>query len=187
MRFRSARAGRWLIPALAFLLLAACAPTNVTSPPPAPTVPPVATGAPAALSTAAATTPTTEAAAAPAATPAAAGATTGASSAATPAAGGAAAAGGATELTISTDTGSELKFVPAEATVKSGATVKLTFKNASTLPHNLTFQQGIDAKTQPAVAPGQSETIQFTAPAPGTYKWACTLHPPNMVGTLTVQ
>jgi len=35
------------------------------------------------------------------------------------------------------------------------------------------------------VAPGASETLQFTAPAPGDYPFVCTLHP-GMDGVLTV-
>jgi plastocyanin len=94
--------------------------------------------------------------------------------------------GGTTEITIGTDTGSDLKFVPNTAEAPANTPVKLTFDNKSAQPHNLTFQQGIDAKTRPVVLPGAMETIQFTAPAVGSYQWACTIHP-GMTGTLTVK
>ena len=93
---------------------------------------------------------------------------------------------GTTEITIGTDTGSDLKFVPNTAQAPANAQVKLTFQNKSTQPHNLTFQQGITAKTGDSVAPGASDTITFTTPAAGTYPWACTIHP-GMTGTLTVK
>ena len=151
---------------LAALLLAACTAATSSEQIPVPTVPPVATGRPAALEQASPeASPSAQAAASPS----------------VPAAG-----GPATEVAISTDSGADLKFVPDQAAVKAGANVRLTFKNASTQPHNLTFQQGIDAKTRQIVAPGESDTIQFTAPAAGNYRFACTIHP-TMTGTLTVQ
>lgn len=88
--------------------------------------------------------------------------------------------------TIGTDTGSELRFDPAEVTVPAGAEVELTFRNVSTVPHNLTMQDGIDAATSTVVAAGATETISFTAPDPGSYAFVCTLHP-GMDGTLTVE
>jgi plastocyanin len=185
MHFRVLPAARAGI-VLAALLLAACRAATSSEQIPVPTVPPVATGRPAALEQAS-----------PEASPSAAGAVAGAAAAATPAplptgaaqtaATASAGAGGpAVELAIGTDSCADLKFVPDRATAKSGANVRLTFKNASTQPHNLTFQQGITAKSRPIVAPGESDTIQFTAPAAGNYGFACTIHP-TMTGTLTVQ
>lgn len=95
-------------------------------------------------------------------------------------------AAGGTTITIGTDTGANLKFDPATAEAPANSPVKLVFNNKSTQPHNLSFQQGISAKTADSVAPGASETIQFTTPAAGTYKWVCTIHP-GMEGTLTVK
>ena len=96
-------------------------------------------------------------------------------------------AGGATTLNVGTDTGTELKFDPTTVTAAANQEVTLVFTNKSTsVPHNLTFQEGITAKTDPNVAAGQSETLSFTTPGAGTYKFVCTLHP-GMEGTLTVQ
>ncbi|HUG29565.1 MAG TPA: cupredoxin domain-containing protein [Candidatus Limnocylindria bacterium] len=95
-------------------------------------------------------------------------------------------AGEGTQVTIGTDTGVALLFDPETASVAGGGTVQVTFENISTVPHNLTFQDPIDAATETVVAPGASETIEFEAPAPGDYAFVCTLHP-GMDGTLTVQ
>ena len=81
------------------------------------------------------------------------------------------------EITVGTDTGAELKFDPAELTVKAGADVRVTFENRASVPHNLTFQAPINVATSTVVAPGTSETVQFKAPAAGEYPFVCTLHP----------
>ena len=94
--------------------------------------------------------------------------------------------GDTTQLTIGTDTGTELVFDPTTATVPTGATVELTFENRSTLPHNLTFEAPIATATNTVVNGGASETIEFTAPEPGDYPFVCTLHA-GMEGTLTVE
>ena len=90
------------------------------------------------------------------------------------------------EISIGTDAGSELLFDPATATVPAGATVRLTFVNESTVPHNLTFGEPINAATANIVQPGEEETIEFTAPEAGDYTFVCTLHP-GMEGVLTVE
>jgi aldose sugar dehydrogenase len=89
------------------------------------------------------------------------------------------------EITVGTDDGSELLFDPTEVSVPAGATVRLTFVNESTVPHNLTFGEPINAATATIVEPGAEETIEFTAPEPGEYTYVCTLHP-GMEGTLVV-
>lgn len=90
------------------------------------------------------------------------------------------------EATIGTDTGAELKFDPAELTVRAGVEVQVTFENRGSVPHNLTFEAPIDVATETVVAPGASETVQFTAPVAGEYAFVCTLHP-GMDGTLAVE
>jgi plastocyanin len=94
--------------------------------------------------------------------------------------------GEVTNLTIGTKTGDELEFDPDEVSVPAGAQVKLTFENRASLPHNLTFKAPMTAATAPIVAPGESATVDFTAPEPGTYQFGCTIHP-TMRGTLTVE
>lgn len=89
------------------------------------------------------------------------------------------------EITVGTDTGAELKFDPAEVTIQAGTTVRVTFENRSSMPHNLTFQAPISVATATVVEPGSSETVEFQAPDPGEYAFVCTLHP-GMAGTLIV-
>ncbi|MEO8510052.1 MAG: PQQ-dependent sugar dehydrogenase [Chloroflexota bacterium] len=103
-----------------------------------------------------------------------------------PSAGASSAGGEVVEITIGTDTGTALLFDPLETTVPAGATVRLTFTNDSTVPHNLTFGAPINAATANIVDPGAQETIEFTAPEAGDYQFVCTLHP-GMEGTLTVE
>ena len=108
--------------------------------------------------------------------------------------GGAAAPGSATgepsgeivQITVGTDTGADLKFDPAELTVKAGTAVRVTFENRASVPHNLTFQAPINVATPTVVEPGKSETVQFKAPAAGDYAFVCTLHP-GMGGKLIVE
>ena len=100
--------------------------------------------------------------------------------------GSAAPSGAVTKVTVGTKTGAELGFDPDDVRVPTGATVSITFENRSTLPHNLTFKAPINAATDPVVAPGTSATLEFTAPAPGEYAWACTIHP-GMQGKLEVE
>jgi glucose/arabinose dehydrogenase/plastocyanin len=96
------------------------------------------------------------------------------------------AGGEVVEITVGTDAGSELLFDPLEVSVPAGATVRLTFVNESTVPHNLTFGEPINVATATTVPPGEEETIEFVAPEPGEYEFVCTLHP-GMEGTLTVE
>ncbi|HEU0244152.1 MAG TPA: cupredoxin domain-containing protein [Candidatus Limnocylindrales bacterium] len=90
-----------------------------------------------------------------------------------------------TAITIATDPGTELRFDPGEVTVQPGIRIQVTFENRSELPHDLTFGAPINVASSPVVAPGTSETLEFVAPEPGTYAFACTIHP-GMGGTLIV-
>lgn len=96
------------------------------------------------------------------------------------------ATGEVVEITVGTDEGTELLFDPTEISASAGATVRLTFVNESTVPHNLTFDDPINAATKVTVQPGEEDTIEFTAPEAGEYTYVCTLHP-GMEGTLIVE
>jgi len=119
-------------------------------------------------------------------------------------------------LTVGSD-GENLAYAPVALTAKAGEKVSLVFKNNSTaLAHNFVLVNGgedvanavNDAGSEageaagyvPAdkaniivssalLAPGASETLEFTAPAAGTYTYVCT-YPAHlgggMKGTLTV-
>ena len=89
------------------------------------------------------------------------------------------------QITIGTATGAELKFDPSELTVQAGADVHVTFENRSEVPHNLNFGPPINVASSAVVAPATSETLEFTAPGPGDYAFACTIHP-GMGGKLIV-
>jgi plastocyanin len=94
--------------------------------------------------------------------------------------------GESVDITVGTDTDADLKFDPAELTVKAGADVRVTFENRASVPHNLTFQAPINVATSTVVAPGTSETVQFKAPAAGEYPFVCTIHA-GMGGKLIVE
>jgi plastocyanin len=126
---------------------------------------------------------------------------------------GAASGGG---LTVGSD-GENLAYAPASLTVKAGEKVSLVFKNNSTaLQHNFVLVNGgedvaiaVDEAASEAgeaagylpadkaniiassalLAPGASETLEFTASAAGTYTYICT-YPAHlgggMKGVLTV-
>jgi plastocyanin len=96
----------------------------------------------------------------------------------------------------------DFKYDPATATVPSGAQVEVTLDNQGTLEHSwelvpedadpatVTLSDAIDGIGTGPVPAGESQTITFTAPAPGTYKYMCTIPghaAAGMVGTLTVE
>lgn len=118
----------------------------------------------------------------------------------------------AANLTISPK-GQEFLFDKDTLTVKAGEKVKLTLKNTSALQHNwvLTKPGANDKVAQEGIAagagknwipdspeiiahtklvdPSKSETIEFTAPAKGSYPYVCTFpgHSATMKGTLVVK
>jgi len=96
---------------------------------------------------------------------------------------------GVQEITI--ETGDDYVFTPDAFTVAPGQ-VRLTVTNtAEQLTHNFMFTTGagpVDITEQiPLLAPGQSETIEFTVIQPGAYPFECTFHTAlGQVGTMTV-
>ena len=89
-------------------------------------------------------------------------------------------------LTVGTAPGELAAFDPADLETTAEARVRLTFTNESTIDHNLVFVGPIVARTSDIVAPGASESFDFSAPAPGAYRFVCTVHE-TMTGTLTVR
>lgn len=71
-------------------------------------------------------------------------------------------------------------FQPAATTVPVGTTVTWTWQNAGT-PHNVTFATGQNSVSQ------QTGTFERTFGVAGTFSYSCTLHPPGMTGSITVQ
>lgn len=77
-------------------------------------------------------------------------------------------AGEAREIVVS---GGEFKFSPNLISLTKGETVKITFKNTGTLPHNLTIAElRVSTKT---VGGGQEDSVTVTADKTGTYTFYC--------------
>ena len=88
---------------------------------------------------------------------------------------------------VATDAGTALKFDPAAFDAPANTKIQINFTNkAQGLPHNMTFQSGVAAKTADQISPGQTASLSFTTPAPGSYKFVCTIHP-GMEGTMNVK
>lgn len=88
-------------------------------------------------------------------------------------------------VTVSTAPGQSLAFAPAHVSIPAGTPVRLTFQNASTVPHNLVFTSGVSGGTDAIVGPGASETLSLGPLADGTYRFVCTIHE-EMTGQLSV-
>ena len=90
-----------------------------------------------------------------------------------------------TAVTIASAAGETLAFEQAETTVRAVGPITITFRNGSSLPHNLVFTAGLTGATRTIVEPGTSDEILLTEAAPGAYRFACTIHD-GMAGTLIV-
>jgi uncharacterized cupredoxin-like copper-binding protein len=96
----------------------------------------------------------------------------------------------------------EFRYDPESASAPTGAQVTVNFSNAGALEHDwMLVAEGTDVNTVTAenalmpeahsgvLPPGESNSFTFTAPAPGTYQYICTVAghaPAGMVGTFTV-
>jgi plastocyanin len=96
----------------------------------------------------------------------------------------ASATAGVQEVVISTD--QSYRFKPSTITVHPGK-VRITLKHVGTgAPHDWSLQD-FPADYVPLVSPGQTRSVEFVAPGPGTYKFVCTIHvPQGQTGTLVV-
>lgn len=69
--------------------------------------------------------------------------------------------------------GSEFKFSPASISLTRGETVKITFKNTGTLPHNLTISElGVSTKT---IGGREEDSVTVTADKTGNYTFYCSV------------
>jgi plastocyanin len=91
----------------------------------------------------------------------------------------------ALELMVGSAAGDELAFVPDTVGAPSGTRVRITFRNESSQPHNLTFPAPISAASVTIVEPGMSDAVDLLTPGPGSYPFVCTIHV-GMSGTLTI-
>jgi plastocyanin len=91
---------------------------------------------------------------------------------------------GIEDVVITAD--AKYRFTPATITVHPGR-VRITLKHlGGGAPHDWQLQ-GFPADYVPLTQPGQTKSIEFTAPAPGTYKFICTIHvTQGQTGTLVV-
>jgi plastocyanin len=84
--------------------------------------------------------------------------------------------GNVQQITITT--GVDLRFHPSTFVVHSGR-VRLTLKNVPTEgggpPHDINFS-GLPAGNVPLTTSGESQSVSFEAPSPGTYNFVCTIH-----------
>jgi plastocyanin len=176
MRFRQAvlRGAALMLPVVALVFVAACSSNNNESS----TQTTSKTSTPAAVTT---STSTPAATSTRTATPAAA-----ASASATAAASGSAAAENKITI-VATDN----KYDKTSLTVKAGQPVTLTLENKGAAIHDwhldgVKTPDGKDINTK-LIPGGQSDTITFTIPNPGTYNFECQVHPTEMKGTITAQ
>jgi plastocyanin len=88
-------------------------------------------------------------------------------------------------VTITSAPGETLAFELAEPTIRAGGPIIITFRNGSSLAHNVVFTSGLTGATRTIVEPGTSDEILLTRADPGAYPFACTIHE-GMAGTLIV-
>lgn len=91
----------------------------------------------------------------------------------------------AVRVTVATAPGETLAFDPSMIEVGSVAPVTMTFRNGSSVAHNLTFTDGLSVATRTIVEPGVVEVLDIVPPAAGTYPFVCTIHA-EMTGQLVV-
>ena len=91
--------------------------------------------------------------------------------------------------TVVVTSGVDLRFHPSTIVVHTG-TVRIVLDNTAKVgqgpPHDLTFS-GLPVQIG-TVQAGSRASVTFTAPAPGTYSFVCTIHAAqNQTGKLVVR
>lgn len=89
------------------------------------------------------------------------------------------------EITV---VGTEFAFSPSLITVQAGEKVKLIFKNEGRASHNLVIE-GLEVSTK-TIGGGQTDTVEFTAPASGTFTFFCSIpghRSSGMEGSLKIE
>jgi plastocyanin len=98
------------------------------------------------------------------------------------------AASGASTLTIAADPGGQLAFDKKALTAKAG-NITVDFTNDSSVPHNVTIEQGEKEQGATDTIQGSKTSKSFTLKA-GTYTFYCSVgnhEAAGMKGTLTVK
>jgi plastocyanin len=75
-----------------------------------------------------------------------------------------------------------IQFTPKDVTVKVGQTIK--WVNDEDIPHNVKAQSGATFSSDTF---GKGGSFTFTPKKAGKISYVCTIHAPNMAGTITVQ
>lgn len=88
-------------------------------------------------------------------------------------------AGRAEEATVNID---NFSFSPAELVVAAGT--KVTWLNRDDIPHTVT--DAADPRAFKSAALDTGDAFSFVFPAPGTYRYFCSLHP-HMQATVVVR
>jgi len=84
--------------------------------------------------------------------------------------------------------GKEFSFTPSSISVKAGEKVRVSFTNAGSFPHNITFD-GLNVASD-TISPGESTTVEFTASESGTFNFYCSVgnhRAQGMEGSLEVE
>lgn len=76
----------------------------------------------------------------------------------------------------------DLQFVPQGIRIKTGT--KVTWVNRDVALHNVSQIESVFLSTTDLK---EGDTFSFTFDTPGTYKYQCTLHHPNMNGVVIVE
>jgi plastocyanin len=90
------------------------------------------------------------------------------------------------ELLVTSAGAEALAFVPDTLVAPAGTTVRIVFRNAATVSHNLTFQAPLSVGTATIVEPGATDSVVLRTPGRGDYVFVCTIHM-GMSGTLRVE
>lgn len=92
------------------------------------------------------------------------------------------------EVALDTN-GTANRFATTSYTIVAGQPYTLNLVNRGTVLHNWNLRGVTTPDGQPIMTPllqaGQSASITFTVPQPGTYQFICDVHPVEMVGRLT--
>lgn len=82
-------------------------------------------------------------------------------------------------------------FEPKDITVNAGDSITFEAKNDGIAIHNMMIQssatEGKDFASGPAVSPGEESKFTAVFSKPGTIKFVCAYHLPDMAGTITVK
>lgn len=93
--------------------------------------------------------------------------------------------GGVQQVTI--EVGADDRFHPSTIVVHRGKVRIVVKHDADGAPHDLQVAD-LPGAYVPTMGSGQTRSVSFTAPAPGNYRFVCTIHAKlGMTGTLVVK